>query len=503
MPRKGKRSHAAKLRYAKLDFSDQHFQSAELHSSIGVMEVGDSEPAQEFVTETHMAKSSMSIQLRKGKAKTRDGRKISNKLLQDKSEVERLVRNRDATRFMQPLRGTPAYWDKTLKDLLAMVRQLGKPTFFLTFSAAEFRWPEVITAIKAQQGQQVDFAELDWAEKCDILRSNPVTTMRMFDKRIDALMTQLLLGPAQPIGEVIDYFYRVEFQARGSPHIHCLCWVAGAPVFGEDPDDKVCDFVDHYVSCQLPDAEKQPLLHGFVTSLQTHSKNHSKSCKKDNRACRFGFPKPPARTTRITYPMPEDQDHRAMTPQAAKNKLRPVWNLLNNPTSQLDDMSQLLATCNMTLKEYNLSVESLTSSSVILMKRDVKDCWVNNYNPHLLTAWNANMDIQYILDEYGCIMYMLSYISKPESEMSDYLKTIVKEMSPENETEREEMKGVLQAYSKHREVSAQESVARTCSLKMKSCSREVVFLQTGDNPLKMSLRSARCRTNLQILRMFG
>ncbi|KAJ7984091.1 hypothetical protein DPEC_G00363740 [Dallia pectoralis] len=459
--------------------------------------------ARQFVTETHMAKSSMSIQLRKGKAKTRDGRKISNKLLQDKSEVERLVRNRDATRFMQPLRGTPAYWDKTLKDLLAMVRQLGKPTFFLTFSAAEFRWPEVITAIKAQQGQQVDFAELDWAEKCDILRSNPVTTMRMFDKRIDALMTQLLLGPAQPIGEVIDYFYRVEFQARGSPHIHCLCWVAGAPVFGEDPDDKVCDFVDHYVSCQLPDAEKQPLLHGFVTSLQTHSKNHSKSCKKDNRACRFGFPKPPARTTRITYPMPEDQDHRAMTPQAAKNKLRPVWNLLNNPTSQLDDMSQLLATCNMTLKEYNLSVESLTSSSVILMKRDVKDCWVNNYNPHLLTAWNANMDIQYILDEYGCIMYMLSYISKPESEMSDYLKTIVKEMSPENETEREEMKGVLQAYSKHREVSAQESVARTCSLKMKSCSREVVFLQTGDNPLKMSLRSARCRTNLQILRMFG
>ena len=49
------------------------------------------------------------------------------------------------------------------------------------------------------------------------------------------------------------------------------------------------------------------------------------------------------------------------------------------------------------------------------------------------------------------------------------------------------MKEVLQAYSKHREVSAQESVARTCSLKMKSCSREVVFLPTGDNALKMSL----------------
>ena len=108
---------------------------------------------------------------------TRDGRKISSKMLQDKQEVEKLITNKDATRFMQPLRGTPAYWEKTLKDLNAMVRQLGKPTFFLTFSAAEMRWPEVIEAVKAQQGEQVDFSQLDWNAKCEIFRSNPVTVM--------------------------------------------------------------------------------------------------------------------------------------------------------------------------------------------------------------------------------------------------------------------------------------------------------------------------------------
>ena len=112
------------------------------------------------------------------------------------------------------------------------------------------------------------------------------------------------------------------------------------------------------------------------------------------------------------------QEH-AMAPQAAKIKLKPVWDLLNDPKAQVEDMSQLLAQCNMTFDEYDTYVESLTSASVILMKRDIKDCWVNNYNPDLLMAWNANMDIQYILDEYGCIMYMLSYISKPEREMSD------------------------------------------------------------------------------------
>lgn len=59
-----------------------------------------------------------------------------------------------------------------------MIRQLGTPTFFCTFSAAEMRWPEVIDAIKHQQGEEVDFEGLAWPEKTDILRSNPVTPMR-------------------------------------------------------------------------------------------------------------------------------------------------------------------------------------------------------------------------------------------------------------------------------------------------------------------------------------
>ncbi|XP_008400600.1 uncharacterized protein LOC103460273 isoform X2 [Poecilia reticulata] len=63
----------------------------------------------QFVTEIHLANNSMTIQLQKGKTRTRDGRRITSGMLQDKREVEKLVRNKDALRFMQPLRGTPAY----------------------------------------------------------------------------------------------------------------------------------------------------------------------------------------------------------------------------------------------------------------------------------------------------------------------------------------------------------------------------------------------------------
>ncbi|KAE8277087.1 hypothetical protein D5F01_LYC25124 [Larimichthys crocea] len=481
----------------------------------------------QFVTETHMATNSMSIQMRKGKPITRDGRKISSKMLQDKQEVEKLITNKDATRFMQPLRGTPAYWEKTLKDLNAMVRQLGKPTFFLTFSAAEMRWPEVIEAVKAQQGEQVDFSQLDWNAKCDILRSNPVTVMRLFEKRVDALMTDLILSPAHPIGEVEDYFYRVEFQARGSPHIHLLVWIKDAPEFGDLQDDSVViKFIDQYITCQMPDPNADPELHKIVSEVQLHSRNHSKSCKKGNVMCRFGFPKLPMDKTILTYPTPDDDDDddndnndqqqsaqknrrkgkkgkrksRALRlrQNEAKDKLQTLRNYISDPNVSFNNLSELLEKCNLTYEEYKKHVTNLTMSNVIVLKRHPKECWVNGYNPDLLRAWNANMDIQFVLDEYSCLMYMMSYVSKPEHEMTEFLNDVIRDVKKTNVNEKDEMKQIMQAYAKHREVSAQEAVARTCSLPLKKCSRNVVFIPTDDNAVKMSLPMSRLKDISQI-----
>lgn len=35
-------------------------------------------------------------------------------------------------------------------------------------------------------------------------------------------MSQILRGKNHPLGKIVDFFYRVEFQQRGSPHIHLL-----------------------------------------------------------------------------------------------------------------------------------------------------------------------------------------------------------------------------------------------------------------------------------------
>ncbi|KAK7878952.1 hypothetical protein WMY93_034202, partial [Mugilogobius chulae] len=435
----------------------------------------------QYVTEIHLARSSMSIQLRKAKPVTRDGRKITASMLKDKTEVEKLVRNKDALRFMTTLRGTPSYWSKCLLDLYAMIRQLGCPTFFITFSAAELsHWPEFIEAIKAQQGENVNFDELDWETKCEILRSNPVTTMRMFDKRIEGLFKYLINSPAKPLGEVTDYFVKTEFQHRGTPHAHILVFTTFE--FDLEQDEQILiEFIDKYISAKLPDPNEDPELYKLVTEVQMHSRNHTKTCRKNsNRGCRFGFPQCPIDKTVITKP----EKCENLSKESMK-KLKSFKALLDEPENASKSLQELLNLSGLTMDEYKLSLHGMSNTNKIIYARDPKDCRVNTHNIPLLRAWRANMDIQVILGPYACVQYVCGYMSKSESVMSEHLKSVVKNMDKKELNESDEMKEVLQAYSKKREVSAQECVARACGLRLKQCSRAIEFLPT-DTSVRMS-----------------
>ena len=53
---------------------------------------------------------------------------------------------------MKNVRGSPPYYQNTFYELLAMIRQLGTPTWFFTLSAADMKWPDVIQTIARQYG---------------------------------------------------------------------------------------------------------------------------------------------------------------------------------------------------------------------------------------------------------------------------------------------------------------------------------------------------------------
>ena len=290
----------------------------------------------QYAKELEQLLSGIRIAMRKGATKTRQGQQITAAMLKDKESLTDIVKSDLGFHHFEALRGSPTYWKKCMNELFAMIRQLGLPTLFLTLSAAELsRWPEVIEAIQKQKGIDVDFTKLDFATKCEILRSNPVTAVRMFDHRVKELFSKVIKSPQKPLGNVIDYFIRLEFQQRGAPHVHCLLWVEDAPKLNEDDDETVVAFVDRYISTELPDQEQDPELHEIVTSVQAHRRKHSKSCKKGKKECRFNFPKCVAKETFISRPHEDiTDDENADKKEKAKECLAKLSKCLTEPNHE-------------------------------------------------------------------------------------------------------------------------------------------------------------------------
>ena len=140
-----------------------------------------------------------------------------------------------------------------------MIHTLGIPTWLLTLSAADMKWPEVIQAIAKQYRTiytEDEVLALPWQMKSMWLRSNSVTAARMFQYRLETFVTTFLKSSAEPIGCTAEYVIRIEFQARGSPHAHTLFWIKDALKLGYSQEQDVQSFIDKYVSCLLPDNDE-------------------------------------------------------------------------------------------------------------------------------------------------------------------------------------------------------------------------------------------------------
>lgn len=106
---------------------------------------------------------------------------------------------------MKNLRGHPTYYQRTFYELLAMIRQLCTPTWFLTLTAADLKWADIISTIARQYGVTYtddDLAKLSFQEKSNWLRRNPVTTARHFQYRHQVFLNDFLKSSAQPLGRL-------------------------------------------------------------------------------------------------------------------------------------------------------------------------------------------------------------------------------------------------------------------------------------------------------------
>ena len=68
---------------------------------------------------------------------------------------------------------------------------------------------------------------------------------RHFQYRVECFFKEIIkLGS---LGKTIYYAIRVEFQLRGSPHIHSFLWILNAPRLSKENKTEYCVFVDSII----------------------------------------------------------------------------------------------------------------------------------------------------------------------------------------------------------------------------------------------------------------
>jgi hypothetical protein len=186
---------------------------------------------------------------------------------------------------------------------MAAIRQKGPPTLFMTFSAAEFHWIGLLKSIyETVNGKHVtneDIENMSSKDKRAYINQNVVQATLHFDKRVKTMVNMIMSPEFLETGKKSSknkdsesddeyeinpsYFYRIEFQARGAPHVHMMVWLQnkdGSPcptilAPGDDDIETRCKQIEQYtdpiISCKSFDEdENMPEWQKHVMKYQSH-----------------------------------------------------------------------------------------------------------------------------------------------------------------------------------------------------------------------------------------
>ena len=417
--------------------------------------------------------------------------------------------------------GTPRYWLQKRNEMIARLEQLGPFQFFFTLSMADKRWEENFVSILAQRGCNITFQptnkdsvqiEADFVfvngiplhdflaneNLGNLMRENILTLTRNFDHRVKAFMRNIVHGRNSPFN-VKYYTYRIEFQARGAAHVHGVLWLDMDKICERDPllrrslaklelceklsyieKASVSNFVDSFITTTTNSDIKS-----IVSDVQTH--HHTRTCtKRGGSKCRFGYPRFPSEETIIAQPLKkEDFPSEALYQERKKyyetilDEVEFQLQRLLECAEDLDDISlkQILFEAGVSRAEYYEALSVSSKGTKVILKRTVRDMFVNNYNTEWLRAWNGNMDLQVCLDTFAIITYITDYYSKDESGTTSFLREAAKQNFS---SVKEKMKCLSQVFMTHRQMGQCEAFYRILpSLHLSQSNVKCKFVHSG------------------------
>ena len=229
------------------------------------------------------------------------------------------------------------------------------------------------------------------------------------------------------------------------------------------------------MNAQLPDHSNDPELFELVKTYQVHA--HSRTCWKYNEnECRFLCGQYFTEKTIIAKPLDsnfndnEKKDVLTWRNTLLKQVKSYIDNNINPAKVNLIDPTKDNFTQSLRIKEildeleissddyYRALSISKDEDLELHLKRKPNSCFVNNYFDVGLKAWQANIDIQPVFNEYKTVTYMCQYFSKTEDRCSQVIKQAAKETFENNMHHHDTMKKFAKASLSNRECFLQEPV---------------------------------------------
>ena len=106
---------------------------------------------------------------------------------------------------LQSVRGIKQFWFRKKSDVMAMIREFGPPTLFLTFSCAEY------DSVDIEQYLRKVNEVPDSYPIARLCMDDPISVSRKFTQKFRNFFTTVLLQ-GMVLGEVTHYFWKKEYQ---------------------------------------------------------------------------------------------------------------------------------------------------------------------------------------------------------------------------------------------------------------------------------------------------
>lgn len=142
-------------------------------------------------------------------------------------------------------------------------------------------------------------------------------------------------------------------------------------------------------------------------------------------------------------------------------------------------------------EKYMFAIRSKIKLPKLYLKRGSLDVSTNAYNRDLLCLFEANMDIQFILDQFAVAAYIVNYMSKSEAGISKLLRQAVEDTKNGNLSIRQRLQLFANLCLNSTIMGSQEAVYLCLSMPLSKFSREVVFISTGPRESRVRMMKSK------------